>query len=235
VTYPARVTAPASPSLLDGQEAVVSNATVLTSGEIDDLLRPFGVALLPRQAEGLMTYLDLLLRWNKKINLTSVTKPEEIIQRHFGESFYLSNAVEVKGRLLDIGSGAGFPGLALKIFCPDVAMTLLEPVAKKRAFLKEVARACQMTGVEVLADRLEDFVQGTRIGAFDYATARAVGQLENLVPTAVKCLKREGRLALWLGVDQVPIARDAGSKLTWSQPMPIPLSNQRVILIGQIS
>ena len=181
----------------------------------------------------LLRYLDLLLRWNRKINLTSVTKPEEIVQRHFGESLYISTSLALKGKLLDIGSGAGFPGLALKILCPDLSVTLLEPVAKKRAFLKEVARACEMADVKVLADRIEAFAEGPRLGVLDLATARAVGNLEALIPAAAKCLKPGGHLALWLGVDQVSTARQAGASLTWSEPIPIPLSNHRVIFADQ--
>lgn len=208
---------------------------MLTVERVSELLKPFGISLSPRQVEVLLTYLDLLLRWNQKINLTAITKPEECVQRHFGESFYLSEIMEPNGKLLDIGSGAGFPGLALEIIAPELTVTLLEPVAKKRAFLKEVARVCQMSDVEVLSDRVEAFAQGSRLGSFDVATARAVGGLETLVPTAAKCLKPSGRLALWLGVDQVRAARNSGPNLTWSEPVTIPLSIQRVILIGRIS
>ncbi|MGH9403017.1 MAG: 16S rRNA (guanine(527)-N(7))-methyltransferase RsmG, partial [Terriglobia bacterium] len=86
------------------------------------------------------TYLGLLLRWNEKINLTAIRTPEECVTRHFAESLFLARHEQLNGRLLDIGSGAGFPGLALKVAVPELAVTLLEPVAKKRAFLKEVVR-----------------------------------------------------------------------------------------------
>jgi 16S rRNA (guanine527-N7)-methyltransferase len=207
---------------------------MLTAERVDELLQPFGFSLSSPQFEVLVTYLDLLLRWNRKINLTAVTNPSGIVQRHFGESFYLSKVLELAGKLFDIGSGAGFPGLALKIAAPELEVTLLEPVAKKRAFLKEVARACQITDVEVLSDRLEAFAQGPRLASFDLATARAVGGLETLVPAAAKCLKHGGQLALWLGADQVAEAQKTGQDLRWSLPVPIPLSNQRIILVGKM-
>ncbi len=208
---------------------------MLTAERVSELLKPFGLSLSSRQEEVLITYLDLLLRWNQKINLTAITKPDECVQRHFGESFYLPKAIEPAGKLLDIGSGAGFPGLALKILYSDLLVTLLEPVAKKRAFLKEAVRVCQISNVEVLPDRLECFAQGSRLQSFDLATARAVGGLARLVLMATKCLKPDGRLALWLGIDQVRAARSAGPNLTWSEPVTIPLSTQRVILIGRRS
>ncbi len=208
---------------------------MLTVERVSALLEPFGLSLSARQGEALLTYLDLLLRWNQKINLTALTEPDECVQRHFGESFCLSKVIEPSGNLLDIGSGAGFPGLAIKVLYPEPRVTLLEPVAKKRAFLKEVARACHMSNVEVLPDRIESFAQGARLGSFDLATARAVGNLESLVPAAAKCLKPGGLLALWLGVDQAPAARKADHDLAWFEPVTIPLSTQRVILFSRQS
>lgn len=212
---------------------MVSNFRVISVGTVSELLHPFGIGILPPQAETLLTYLDLLLRWNRKINLTAVSKPEEIVQRHFGESFLLSRAMDLRGRLLDIGSGAGFPGLALKVLCPDLSVTLLEPLTKKRAFLKEVARECSLTGVQVLPDRIEAFAFGSSLEAYDIATARAVGQLESLIPSAMRCLRPRGQLALWLGEDQIPAARQVEPSLDWLEPIPIPLSNRRVILVGR--
>src|SRR5438128_6263048 len=134
----------------------------------------------------------MLLAWNRRINLVSATTPQECVTRHFGESLFLARWHRLQGRLLDVGSGAGFPGLALKIAWPDLATTLLEPVAKKRAFLKEVVRACGMA-VEVRSERLEEFM-GRREGPvegdekrrrrFDSTTARAVGPVRRLTEIA---------------------------------------------------
>ena len=121
------------------------------------LLEPFGVDLSSAQADQILAYLHLLLRWNEKINLTAIRDPEECVTRHFGESLFLAGHRQLHGDLLDIGSGAGFPGLALKIVFPGISVTLLEPVAKKRAFLKEAARACGFSQVAVRGERLEEF------------------------------------------------------------------------------
>jgi 16S rRNA (guanine527-N7)-methyltransferase len=130
--------------------------------------------------------------------LTGIRDAQSCVSRHFGESLYLGRWVDLKGRLLDIGSGAGFPGLCLKIIFPDLSVTLLEPVAKKRAFLKEAARVCGMNGVEVRGERLEDFAGLASPPVYDAATARAVGHVEELIPLASRCLKSGGELFLWL-------------------------------------
>jgi 16S rRNA (guanine527-N7)-methyltransferase len=171
---------------------------MLDEATVCHLLEPFGLSLTSDQSGKVIAYLELLLRWNKKINLTAIRDAETCVTRHFGESLYLGRWVTLNGKLLDIGSGAGFPGLSLKIIFPDLSVTLLEPVAKKRAFLKEVARVCGMSLVEVRPERLEDFACGQPPPLYDAATARAVGHLEELVPLAARCLKAGGDLFLWL-------------------------------------
>jgi 16S rRNA (guanine527-N7)-methyltransferase len=171
---------------------------MLDEATVRQLLEPFGLSLSPDQIGQLIAYLELLLRWNKKINLTGIRDAQSCVSRHFGESLYLGRWVELNGRLLDIGSGAGFPGLCLKIIFPNLWVTLLEPVAKKRGFLKEAARVCGMNFVEVRGERLEDFACLASPPLFDAATARAVGHLEEVIPLASRCLKPGGDLFLWL-------------------------------------
>ena len=175
---------------------------VIDEPRVRELLQPFALDLSRVQAEQTLTYLQLLLRWNEKINLTSIRNPEECVTRHFGESLFLVRHLQLAGDLLDIGSGAGFPGLALKITFPDVAVTLLEPVAKKRAFLKESTRICNFLNVTVKGDRLEDFASAQTAPAFDFATMRAVGNLLALIPLAAQCLKPNGNLLCWLTRDR---------------------------------
>ena len=212
---------------------------VPTERDVRDLLAPFVLDLTSHQLGQVITYLDLLLRWNARINLTAVRTPEECVTRHFGESLYLSSWVELRGTNLDIGSGAGFPGLALKIAFPGLATTLLEPVAKKRAFLKEVARACRMESVEVRSERLERFLDRAPVEGgdqkrrrFDSATARAVGPVRRLAELAAQGLAPGGRLCLWVGHRQaLELVRDA-PLLAWEAPRPIPCSEEREIIIG---
>ena len=206
---------------------------MIGTAEITELLDPFGIRLNGDQTVRLLVYLDLLLKWNAKISLVGRSSAEECVTRHFGESLFLSRCMALKGRLLDIGSGAGFPGLALKITCPDLAVTLLEPVAKKRAFLKEVIRICQFDQVTVLGQRVEDFSAQLNDSKYDYSTSRAVGGFTNLIENAAVCIKPGGKLCLWLGHDDAAAIAQSQSPFTWNPPIPIPLSLRREILIGE--
>jgi 16S rRNA (guanine527-N7)-methyltransferase len=205
---------------------------VLDETRLRQLIEPFALDLSATQADQVLAYLHLLLRWNEKINLTAIREPEECVTRHFGESLFLDRHIQIHGQLLDIGSGAGFPGLALKIAFPEISVTLLEPVTKKRAFLKEAARVCGFSQVAVRGERLEEWVSTTSVPAFDFATMRAVGNLEALVPLAAHCLKPGGSLLLWLSQDQTPGLAGAESALTWVDPLPIPLTRSGEIWRG---
>jgi 16S rRNA (guanine527-N7)-methyltransferase len=208
---------------------------MLTEAHLSRLLAPFGLELAPRQGGQLLIYLDLLMRWNRHINLTAIRTEEGCVTRHFAETLYLARWAQLEGRLLDIGSGAGFPGLALKIAFPSLAVTLLEPVAKKRAFLKEVARACQMEPVEVRGERLEDAVGHLLARSFEIVTSRAVGKIDRLLRDAVPLLTPGGRFCLWLTNEQG--LRLAGAKLpvSWGKQVPIPLARQREIWVGTLA
>ncbi len=204
--------------------------SVLTESDARKLLAPFEVELDAFRLAQLLAYLSLLLRWNRRINLTAIRDPAACLTRHFGESLCIQRHFSLRGSLLDIGSGAGFPGLALKLVFPELAVTLLEPVAKKRAFLKEVTRACAFERVEVCDERLENFARRGLNRPFDAATARAVGQLNKLVPQAAACLKPAGNLLLWLSREQ---ARDLGKEhFEWGEPIRLPLSREREIWVG---
>lgn len=208
---------------------------MLDETRLRQLLESFGLTLSSTQTGQILAYLHLLLRWNEKINLTAVRDPEECVTRHFGESLFLARHMSIQGSLLDIGSGAGFPGLALKIAFPEISVTLLEPVAKKRAFLKEAARACGFNQVEVRPERLEDWAHPTPAPRFDFATMRAVGNLPAFVPLAAQCLKPNGNLLLWLTRDQASTLASIESGLVWREPLPVPLSRTGIICRGDNS
>ena len=113
--------------------------------EIARILKPFYRGLTKEQATAIRRYVDKLLFWNQSVSLTSIEDPAEIVARHFGESLFAASVASFEsGRLADVGSGAGFPGLPLKILYPMLEVTLLEPNKKKCAFLSEV---CQILSV----------------------------------------------------------------------------------------
>jgi 16S rRNA (guanine527-N7)-methyltransferase len=228
---------------------------------IAELLAPFlqsppgpPASLNGAQLEQVSVYLDLLLRWNARINLTAVRDPESIVTRHFGESFFAARQVLKKqeaggrrqeagrkqeavgrtqeaggeqGRAIDLGSGAGFPGLPLKIFAPGLALTLIESSQKKAVFLKEAVRTLALTGVDVFAGRAEDFA-----ATADLVTLRAVERYESALGTAARLVAPGGRLALLIGSPQAARTPQLLAGFGWQAPVAIPQSSARVLLVG---
>jgi 16S rRNA (guanine527-N7)-methyltransferase len=127
----------------------------------------------------------------------------------------------------DIGSGAGFPGIPLKLWAPFIHLTLIESHHKKSTFLREVARALTLTDINIQTARAETLRE-----KFDVATLRAVERFEFILPIAAGLVAPRGRLALLIGAAQVLKAQSALPTVAWSDPKPIPQSQSRVLLIG---
>ncbi len=194
-------------------------------------LAPFGVQPSTALMNAIRTYVELLLRWNQKISLTSITDPQEILQRHFGESMFGAGAVPIiRGRLVDVGSGAGFPGLALKLVSPEIEVTLIEANMKKCAFLGEVVRELGLTGVRIVSQRMES-AKGLD-GAADFATCRAVRPEKRMLAWMRGALALHGQCVLWLGAEDAAAVRETPG-WDWKTPIPIPLSLNRVLLVGR--
>jgi 16S rRNA (guanine527-N7)-methyltransferase len=202
----------------------------LTSAQISDALKPYGVAPSINLIKDVRTYTELLLKWNRSVSLTTVTDTEQILRFHFGESLFALSMLPVeKSRLADVGSGAGFPGIPLAMASPSLTVTLIESNAKKYAFLNEVIRELDLRNVTVVHSRMAEIK--TPGQDFDIVTARASGKFDDLLPWAQKKLGPGGRIALWLGIDgATSISSRFGWK--WSPPVPIPGSQRRYILIG---
>lgn len=201
----------------------------LTAQEIRAALEPFEVEIGDRMAEQIRIYIRTLLFWNQKVNLTAVAEPVEVLTRHFGESMFGAQLLaRTDGTLADVGSGAGFPGLALKLVCPALQVKLIEPVIKKAVFLSEVVRALELKGVDVVRERTEQ-IKGVRV---DAVTARAVGDITGLLGWAAGVLSRGGQVLLWLGAGDAEAARSVVG-WDWADPLGIPMSTQRVILMGR--
>jgi 16S rRNA (guanine527-N7)-methyltransferase len=275
------------------------------AARIAELLRPFLGPANGRfkpalsEAKGLTTndlacistYIDLLIRWNARVNLTAIRDPESIVTRHFGESFFAAqhlfptrvgtaapgcpaerssaaarapdmSALAHSGRaalqrratgkeeipalapaaaasdqqpttndrhtLADLGSGAGFPGLPIKLWAPEIALTLIESNHKKAAFLREVARALTLTDVNIQAARAETLTAA----AFDVVTLRAVERFAATLPIAARLVAPGGRLALLISAAQLDQARASLPRFSWTTPKPIPLSDSRVLIVA---
>src|SRR6202051_474936 len=147
----------------------------LSADTIQRALREFDLEATSEQLAGIQRYIALLLRWNEKINLTAIREPLEILYRHFCESMYASVVVPLeRGRLADVGSGGGFPGLPLKIIRPDLRVFLVESSIKKVTFLAEVTRELGLRDVQVLARRYEEL--GEEVAPLDFVCSRALGE-----------------------------------------------------------
>ena len=131
----------------------------------------------------------------------------------------------------DVGSGAGFPGIPLKLWAPQIHLTLIESNHKKSTFLREVARALILTDINIQTTRAE-ILAATMKDKFDVVTLRAVERFETILPVASSLVAPAGRLALLISSAQAPQACSALSTMTWSNPIPIPQSQSRVLLIG---
>lgn len=200
---------------------------------IAELLHPFAMsALSPVQLGSISTYIDLLLKWNARMNLTAVRVPEEMVTRHFGESLFAAQLLfpcpPSGGSVVDVGSGAGFPGLPLKIWNPGIHLTLIESNQKKATFLGEVARALTLTDVNVFCGRVEQY-DGERA---DVVTLRAVERFETVLPLAASLVGSTARIALLISEGQVSTAQDLAPGFEWGSPSSIPGSSRRVVFLG---
>jgi len=245
----------------------------MDTARIAALLEPFLESpLSASQLDQISIYIDLLKRWNARINLTAIREEEEIVTRHFGESLFLARhlfpspchpgrshvirdvdgAAESKdpysaslpeprqgvltappnpSRVLDLGSGAGFPALPLKLWAPSIDLTLIESNHKKAAFLREVARTLTLTNINVIATRAETLAATPDFPQADVVTLRAVERFETILPQAATFLAAKATIALLLGTSQL-LYTAIQTTINWQPPIPIPRSKTRVLVTG---
>jgi 16S rRNA (guanine527-N7)-methyltransferase len=199
------------------------------------LLAPYleSQKLSSAQLEQISTYVKLLVKWNARMNLTAVRDPELIVTRHFGESLFAAHQLfpdlASRSSLIDVGSGAGFPGLPIAILRPEVRVTLIEAHAKKATFLKEVARSTGLKNLTIAAVRAESFA-----GIGDVVTFRAVERFEAILPVCARLVAAGGRLAALVGSPQVADAKRVIGR-DWRTEAEVNLlgSTQRVLWISR--
>ncbi|MBI1357068.1 MAG: hypothetical protein GC160_22230 [Acidobacteria bacterium] len=188
------------------------------AGEIQAL----GLTLDEAAVERMVGHYGLLTQWNRRMNLTRVAEPEEAARRHFGESLaFLAAATDEWRSAVDVGSGAGFPGLALAAACPDKQVTLLEPVGKKAVFLREASR--EWGNVRVRDVRAEMFRESA-----DWVWMRAVS-----VAGALGDLARIGRnVGLWVSEEGAEAAR-ARAEWAWDESVELRGGESRFLVVGR--
>ncbi len=222
---------------------------------------PFGAQKL---FADISIYIDLLIHWNARMNLTAIRDPEQIVTRHFGESLFAARhlfpaasvgyksieddeaqatqqeerqeacdgAVATRRKrttLADLGSGAGFPGIPIKLWAPGISVTLIESNQKKSVFLREVSRALTLTDINIRNARAESVPEAS----FDVVTLRAVEKFGSILPTAASLVAPGGRLAFLVGSAQVPEAKRVLPKLSFDPINPIPETLSRCLLVGR--
>ena len=198
--------------------------------EIRKLLMAYNFSPSDIVCEKIDAYRALLLRWNTKIALTTITDPKEVVRFHFCESIFAIAAGQFQnGRLADVGSGAGFPGLAIALAAPSMDVTLIERNSKKAAFLLEVIRSVEIRNARVLHSSIEDVSTDTK---FQYVTARAFGHFSDLTSWSADHMDEDGRLALWLGEEDLKLIVSRTS-FSWGDPVRIPGADKRILLIGE--
>ena len=154
-----------------------------------------GVRFLVEQTEQFFEYMNLLIEWNEKMNLTAIIEPEEIILKHFIDSITILKELEDDSKIVDVGTGAGFPGIPLSIMNPTLKITLVDSLNKRLVFLQEVINKLNLKNVEIVHARAEEFGQNKKYREnFDVSTSRAVANLSTLSEYLIPLVKVGGKV-----------------------------------------
>jgi 16S rRNA (guanine527-N7)-methyltransferase len=201
-----------------------------SAGAIRRALGEFQIPAEDGQVLKIQQYMKMLLTWNEKINLTAIRDPLEILYRHFCESMYAAVAVPLeKGRLADVGSGGGFPGLPLKILRPNLEVFLVESNVKKATFLAEVVRELGLTDIHVLVSRYEELSE--ELVPLDTVCSRAVGEFVPFLKWAGSERIAAREAILWIGGRDLDEVRRIGG-WEWREAIAVPHSIRRFLLVG---
>ncbi len=195
----------------------------------ETLQRRAGLTIDAGVSAALATYLELLVCWNARTNLTAVREPEEIVVRHFGECIQCARALPPSARtLLDFGSGAGFPGAICSLLRPEIATTLAESQGKKAAFLSELVRRLGLSAT-VHAARAEALA-ASRV--YDVVTLRAVDCIAEACRTARARLAIGGRLCLMTTEEALARLKTELADMEWGEPRSLSGSEQRIVVFA---
>jgi 16S rRNA (guanine527-N7)-methyltransferase len=201
-----------------------------TSETIRRALGEFQLSANEQQVVQIQQYIRLLLTWNEKMNLTAIRDPLEILYRHFCESMYAAKAVPVEnGRLADVGSGGGFPGIPLKILRPGLNLFLIESNVKKATFLAEVIRDLELTDARVLVNRYEELSE--EVAPLDFVCSRALGDFGPFLEWAGSQHIASKQVILWIGERDLKEVQSV-SAWDWQEPIPVPHSLRRLLVVG---
>ncbi len=191
------------------------------------IIRPVGLA------ESIQAYLRLLDQWNRKLNLTRARGLEELVRLHFAESFFAATLIQAgDGPVLDVGSGAGFPGMAMRLILPGEVFYLVESRVKKAAFLSTVRRELNLSGVTVLNHALQQCQPQMFPVRPQLLTLRAVGNPSQIVREAARLFDPAGKILLFTTESLAGAICDELCQIQWLQKTPIPWSREKILLKG---
>lgn len=207
--------------------------------ELEELLvkgaKELGLEIKDREVEQFFKYKDILLDWNQRMNLTAITEDREVVIKHFLDSISCIKMDQLKGggRIIDVGTGAGFPGIPLKIIFPQLKLTLLDSLQKRINFLKEVCDELELKDVDFIHGRAEDYGRDKdHREKYDYAVARAVAPLNVLVEYCLPFVKKEGYFICQKGrsldeeiVDAKKAIKVMGGKIVDKKAINLPFSD----------
>ena len=159
---------------------------------LKQLAAEFGIECTPEMLSQFRKYYEMLVFWNEKVNLTAITQQNEVEIKHFADSILPEKRIPAGASVCDVGTGAGFPGIPLKIVRPDLSVTLLDSLNKRVTFLQEVCKTLNLDKMRCLHARAEDFGQKEGRERFDVVTSRAVARLNTLAEYAIPLLKIGG-------------------------------------------
>jgi len=179
--------------------------------ELKRIMKIYGWELTDTQLEKFFIYRDELKRWNQKINLTAIEEDKEIIEKHFLDSISILHYIDipVHAKIADVGSGAGFPGLPIKILRPEINLFLIEQNSKKASFLNFIIATLELNGVKVANMKVEEFIENYPDTKFDIVLTRFLASLKDSVEYCVKLLKNKGVFIAYKGFnvrDEIKLA-----------------------------
>lgn len=205
------------------------------------LCSDFGVEITDQTAQQLNTYGNLLLEWNQKINLTAITEPEEVLYKHFYDCILFLKHIDIpqNARVIDVGTGAGFPGLVLKLVRPDLQVTLLDSLNKRITFLNDVIEKTGLIGITAIHARAEEGGKNPALRQkYDIACARAVAAMPVLLEYCLPFVKVGGRFVSMKGpsvLEEIENSQNAIKQLGAQKPTIIcetlPTKEQRAFCI----
>lgn len=203
-----------------------------------------GIIVDDEKLNKLDQFYHLLIEWNEKINLTTIIEEESVYLKHFYDSLTLYRDIDLNKsiKICDVGSGAGFPGIVLKIFFPSIDITLIDSLNKRIIYLNDIIDKLKLSNIKAIHSRMEDFSKNHE-EEFDYITARAVSQLPILCEISVKALKISGSLVFMkanceeelLGIEKKIDKLGLKLKEVDKFVLPIENSNRTIIKIDKYS